>query len=379
MSSARPKAVPLLRVGAAPPDELLLKVTPPRAQRHLVARTRLLSGSEVLRDHPLMLVQAPAGFGETRCLRSGGANTWRTGRSLPGSWRGQDTPQRLVQALALAVRTSAARPGFGHTLLDARPAAGLEAFTIWLAEVAQTALNVVVFVDEADLTAQVGRGPGVCATQCAAQPACGGGHPHRLPPGHRRPDRIRTMRTGHAGDAAFPLRRDARSGGQALRPPHFDNDDAARLHELTEGWPLGLQLALSAIGSAGDVRVATAVPAAQGSALREHFVALLLANLDAADVAFLTRIAILDHLHADLCLALTLLDDAAERLARMARDTPVLIGAEGSEWQRLRPLARDMLRERFEALPAAEQSDLHGRAADWLAVHGMMKPRRATH
>jgi hypothetical protein len=31
------------------------------------------------------------------------------------------------------------------------------------------------------------------------------------------------------------------------------NDDAARLHELTEGWPLGLQLALSAIGSAGDM------------------------------------------------------------------------------------------------------------------------------
>ena len=136
----------------------------------------------------------------------------------------------------------------------------------------------------------------------------------------------------------------------------IDNDDAARLHELTEGWPLGLQLALSAIGSAGDVRVATAAPAAQGNALREHFVALLLANLDAADVDFLTRIAILDHLHADLCRALVAPDDAAERLARMARDTPVLIGAEGSEWLRMHPLARDVLRQRFAALPAHEQS-----------------------
>ena len=34
----------------------------------------------------------------------------------------------------------------------------------------------------------------------------------------------------------------------------FDPDAAARLHDLTEGWPLGLQLALSAIGSGGDAR-----------------------------------------------------------------------------------------------------------------------------
>ena len=33
--------------------------------------------------------------------------------------QGQDSPQRLVQALALAVRTGAGRPAFGHTLLEA--------------------------------------------------------------------------------------------------------------------------------------------------------------------------------------------------------------------------------------------------------------------
>jgi LuxR family maltose regulon positive regulatory protein len=41
--------------------------------------------------------------------------------------------------------------------------------------------------------------------------------------------------------------------------------------------------------------------AAQGDALRERLVGLLLANLDPADRAFLTRIAILDHHHPDLC------------------------------------------------------------------------------
>ena len=65
--------------------------------------------------------------------------------------------QRLVQSLALSVRVGAGRPTFGHTLLEARPPADLEGITIWLAEVAQTALDVVLMVDEADRLAPASR------------------------------------------------------------------------------------------------------------------------------------------------------------------------------------------------------------------------------
>ena len=84
--------------------------------------------------------------------------------------------------------------------------------------------------------------------------------------------------------------------------------------------------------------------AAQGGALREQFLHLLLANLDPTDVAFLTRIAILDHLHPDLCRRLVPKADAPERLARLARDTPVFAAGEASEWLRMHSLARDELR-----------------------------------
>ena len=46
-------------------DSLLLKVTPPRVPRHLVARPRLLSSTADFSDRPVILVQAPAGFGKT--------------------------------------------------------------------------------------------------------------------------------------------------------------------------------------------------------------------------------------------------------------------------------------------------------------------------
>lgn len=72
VTHASPRAV----VGVAA-DDLLLKVTPPRVPRHQVARPRLQSDHERLRDHPLVLVQAPAGYGKTSLLAqaAGGAST----------------------------------------------------------------------------------------------------------------------------------------------------------------------------------------------------------------------------------------------------------------------------------------------------------------
>ena len=117
--------------------------------------------------------------------------------------------------------------------------------------------------------------------------------------------------------------------------------------------------------------------AAQGGAvsdpLRDQFVSLLLANLDPADVTFLTRISILDLLHPELCRTVAQTADAGERLARLARDTPVFAAGEASDWLRMHTLARDELRRRFALLPAAEQAALHARAAEGLAAQGLIE------
>jgi LuxR family maltose regulon positive regulatory protein len=342
--------------------------------RHLVTRSRLLSDDERLRDHPVVLVQAPAGFGKTSLLAQ-----WRLEHLARGAvvaWvmaQPQDHPQRLVQALALAVRKGAGRPGFGQTLLEATSATGLEGITAWLAEVAQSALDVVLFVDEAERLPAASRdalayllrnAPANLRAVVAARADGALGLDDLIDYGQCvvvGPTLLRLQL-----DETLELVR-KRFGNR------LDADAAARLHDLTEGWPLGLQLALSAIGSGSDVRIAAAAPGVQGESLREHFIGLLLANLDPADVAFLTRIAILDPLHADLCDALLPSGDTAERLARLAKDTPVFVAAEGSDWLRMHSLAREVLRERFAELPAAERSTAHARAADWLAAHGQLE------
>src|SRR5258706_7395737 len=141
-------ATPPLRNPAGAPDDLLLKVTPPRVPRQRLARPRLQAGHERLRDCPLILVQAPSGYGKTSLLAQ-----WRREHLAQGrvvAWltaQPQDGVPRFVQGLALAVRTGAGRPTFRHTLLEAGAPARPEGVTIWPADVAPAGIDIMLIVD----------------------------------------------------------------------------------------------------------------------------------------------------------------------------------------------------------------------------------------
>jgi LuxR family transcriptional regulator, maltose regulon positive regulatory protein len=353
------------------PSDLLLKVTPPRVPRNVIARSSLFVGDTGFRDRPLLLVQAPAGFGKTSLLAQwrreqlaqGAAVAWLSGQP-------QDEPGRFVQALALAVRVGAGRPTFGHALLQAQEAAGLELITAWLAEVAQSALNLVLVVDEADrlpaasreaLTYLLRNAPPNLRCIVAARADCQLGLEDLVAYGDCVV--VGTSQMRFTLEETIQLAR--QRGGEA-----FDRDQAARLHEMVEGWPLGLQLALSVPSSSGRAELPRLD--AQGAEMRSQIVGYLLANLDPADLDFLARISLADPLHPGLCAALTEAADAKERLARLVRDTPVFVAGEHSEWLRLHSLARDTLRERLQALPEEQQRELHARAAGWLAEQGLL-------
>ena len=349
-------------------DELLLKVMPPRAPRHLVVRQRWLAHGEALRDTPILLVEAPPGFGKTALLAQWRREHLSHGRAVAWlSAQSRDEPVRLVQALALAVRIGAGRPTFGHTLLEGvdgrHDPDGLAAMTVWLAEVAQTALDLVLLIDEADRLPPAGR-------QALAYLL------RNLPANLRcivaaRPDGaveiddlIHYGLCVRLGASALRLRLEETIELVRLQGGGLDADTTAWLHEQTEGWPLGLQLALSVRATGADLRGGGA------PLLREALVGQLLDQLDPADTEFLTRVALLDPLHPALCRALLPEAGAEERLARLARDTPMFLLDEHGDWLRMHRLARGALRERFAALPVAVQTTLHTRAATWLAAHG---------
>lgn len=376
MQPKRPQSVATAvssRASSGAPDDLLLKVTPPRVPRHQLARARLQSDHDALRDHAMALVQAPAGFGKTALLAQWRREHLARGRIV--AWltaQAHDDVARLVQGLALAVRLGAGRPTFGHTLLEGQGASGLDGVTTWLAEIAQSALDIVLMIDEVDRLPEASREalayllrntPSNLRVELAARTDC------RLDID----DLVTYGEVVVLGPGALCFRlEETLELVQARFGARVDRDRAARLHELTEGWPLGLQLALTVMAGGADAQAEADTIAARGGALHGQFVELLLANLDAADNAFLERISILDPLHPELCRELVGCDDAPERLARLARDTPVFAAGEASDWLRMHALARDELRRRFARLPAEEQAGLHARAARSLEARGLL-------
>ena len=356
--------------------ELVLKTIAPRMPLNLLARPRLSADDPDFRDRQIALVQAPAGYGKTSLLAQ-----WRRehlARGIAVAWLladERDDAQRFLRGLVQAVRTGCARPTFGHLLLDSAFASvsELDGATGWLAEIAQLSLDVLLIVDEAE------RLPAAGAEVLA----------YVL---HNAPQNLRIVVAARRGLEASIAGLLAYGQGTLFGPEtlrfrldetialvgnrfgtRVDADACARLFEVTDGWPLGLQLALAAMAHAADPRKAVETMVSGPGSLRDHLVGALIANLSKQDEAFLIRISAVDMLHPALCHTLTGDADAPRQLDRLVRETPVFITAEDSAWCRLHTLVRDVLRARFARLPAAEQEALHARASVWLAGQGMIE------
>lgn len=352
--------------------DLILKVTPPRAPQNFQVRPRLSLGSDVDFKSPIILVEAPAGFGKTSLLAqwrreflaAGEVVAWLTAQDI-------DEPQRFAQALALAFRLGSGRPKFGRALLESASPRGLENVTLWLAEVAQTAAHAVLIVDRAHLLPQASLD--ALAYLARNLPAN-----LRLVISTRANCRLGIDDLAAYGECAvvdsqilqFRLDETAqlvRSRFGAATGPEI----AAKLQEFTEGWPLGLQLALSIIGRSGDPQSEIAGLERRGGFSHSRFLGLLLADLDPVDLAVLTRVSILDDLHPDLCRHVLESGDESRRIERISSDTAVFVAAENTGWFRMHSFVRNELRRRFSSLPSTEQSEIHARASLWLAERGM--------
>jgi LuxR family maltose regulon positive regulatory protein len=149
------------------------------------------------------------------------------------------------------------------------------------------------------------------------------------------------------------------------------DDDIAKLTRRTEGWPAGLYLAaLSLRASAGAGRPAASFRG-DDRFVSDYFRLELLSHLPAADLAFLTRTAVLDRMCGLLCDAVLEARDSDAELRALERSNLFLIPLDHERrWYRFHHLFREMLADELARREPGLVSELNSRAADWWEARG---------
>jgi LuxR family maltose regulon positive regulatory protein len=354
-----------------------LKTAPPRLGRTAPPRKRLERRWAEINDRTAIVVTAPQGFGKTTLLAQWRRNWLERGAFV--AWAtldAQDDRARFVDLLLFSLRAATGRESFAlaatQNMLQANRE--LDALTTLLAEVALLAAPTVVILDDAHRMPQETMRELLAYLLNNAPPNL------QLLIGSRRPLELQLTDLMASGRMIELDARDLRLGLdeslEVLRArfgARIGLDDAVRLHEITEGWPLGLQLAASTIERATDLHEVIGQLSARRGDMYRFFFESLLSRLPPEEAAFLVRISILEVVNAEICEAVTGRGEAAAYLERLARESPLVTEGEHRDWWRLHSMARDFLLGQFDKLPAEERRGHYERAAAWYAGHGQLQ------
>lgn len=354
---------------------IALKTTPPKLRRSMLSRKRLNNLRSYLDEASVIVVEAPSGFGKTTTLAQWRADWQREGAIVPWlSVYADDDSARLAVALVESFRRGLDMPKFGTSIPEApgHPGGVVETLTVLLAEIAALPRQVVLIFDDADRASNEGLRSSLAYLFNNVPPNL------RIVVGVRSRQPLDFSARASRGEMGLVTSLDLRfdlaetiAFVTSRLGSRIGTDECARIHELTEGWPMGLQLAASALERSSSVEMAIASMSAASDQLMRSLIEGAIATLPAEFRHFVTCCSLLDALHPALCKAVTRDERAAEYLYRLLSDTPLVTAGEDSEWMRLHALAREYFKEQSRQLSDQEINEIHVRAEEWLANNGL--------
>ena len=347
------------------------KLAIPRSRRQLVSRPAL--DARLDGDYRLALVSAPAGYGKTATLAA-----WAAAQGDEVAWLSCDPtdvePTRFMSCFLTAI--AARWPGVADDAFVLLDRAGADTYDSAVAvanELATVDGRGTIVVDDLHLASPA---PTVLNAFIDALP-----DGFRFVAGTRADPPLSLSRWRLRGELlelrGDDLRFDPEELSRFLELVGVDVGAAEleRLHELTEGWPAGVQLAAIALQRGIGHADFFAAFADTDRAVGDFLLSEVLAALPSELVDFLTATSVLDTFDAELCAAVTGRDDAAALLERViAANLFVVELDDPPRWFRYHHLFGAFLRRATGVFGRVEDPR---RARPGVAGAGGPRPRRA--
>ena len=146
----------------------------------------------------------------------------------------------------------------------------------------------------------------------------------------------------------------------------LDPEEITRLHERTEGWAAGLQLAGLSLRGRDDHRQFIDSFAGDDQQIVDYLGFEVLDNEPPELREFMMQTSVLDRLSGPLCAAVTDNPDAESLLRRLERDNAFVLALDSRrEWYRYHHLFAELLRHELARTSPELFIELHRRASTW--------------
>jgi len=143
------------------------------------------------------------------------------------------------------------------------------------------------------------------------------------------------------------------------------------LHNQTEGWISGLQLAAISLKRSGNIARTIDQFSGQQHNISDYLLEEVLHHQSEPMYDFLLQTSILNRMNASLCQAVTGQMDAEDQLRRLEQLNLFIIPLdEQRNWYRYHHLFSDFLQRILSRSGPEEWIEAHNRAANWLEAHG---------
>jgi LuxR family maltose regulon positive regulatory protein len=358
---------------------LITKLRTPPVRPELVPRPRLIErlNAELELDNrfvrKLTLVCAPAGYGKTTLI-----SAWLTGQHRAYSWlsleEGDNDPARFMAYLLAALRTVDARMGQAAeaALRGPQPPSSETLLTVLLNDIAARPDPFLLVLDDYH-----------CIQTLSIHQQLAFLLEHQPPQMHlviatREELPLPLSRLRARGQVADIRQADLsftpeEASDFLLRTMHLrlSPTDAAALHQRTEGWIAGLQLAALSLQASDDVQQSVQSFAGSHRYILDYLMDEVFERQTPGVGDFMLRTCILERFNAPLCDALVERQDS-DRVLRTLEDANLFIVPldESRQWYRYHQLFADLLRHRLDLEKQYDLALLHRRASEWFADNG---------